>query len=73
MSLALQSVKADPTVQQNFDKIARDWPPEPTYRGSGDPNGVVTAGPGAQYVNLADGKLWVHESASVSSAGWVVK
>lgn len=41
--------------------------------GSGDPNGVVEAGPGAQYVNDVDGKLWVHEDSAVSDTGWVAK
>ncbi len=41
--------------------------------GTGDPNGAVTGGPGALYVNQADGRLWVHESAAVSDTGWVVK
>jgi hypothetical protein len=42
-------------------------------RGTGDPNGVIVARPGALYVNLADGKLWVHEDAATSNTGWAVK
>lgn len=66
----LQNVDADPAVQQNFEEIARRWPPEPIYRGTGSPAGVVTAGPGAFYIDLSTGRLWVHEATTVSSAGW---
>lgn len=63
----------DDRTHRNFDEIQKQWPPEPTYRGTGVPNGAVTAGPGAQYINLATGQLWVHEAAVVSNLNWVLK
>lgn len=45
------------------------------YSGSGSPNGVVTASPGALYTNTAGGAtntLWVKESTN-GNTGWVAK
>jgi hypothetical protein len=44
--------------------------------GNGDPNGVVTASPGALYTNTAGGAnltLWVKESGTATNTGWVAK
>ncbi len=73
MSLRLPAVDADWTVQQAFDEIAREWPVQRDYRGTGDPNGVVTAGPGARYVNLVDGLTWFHDDPAISDTNWNVK
>lgn len=69
--LALQRVN-DTATQQNFDAIVLAWP-QPEYRGTGSPAGVITAGPGAQYIDLSTGKRWTHEATIISNAGWVVK
>lgn len=44
--------------------------------GTGSPNGVVTGNPGDLYLNLSGGAsqtLWVKESGSATTAGWVNK
>ena len=44
--------------------------------GTGSPNGAVTASPGAIYLNLSGGAattLWVKESGSNTSSGWIGK
>lgn len=66
--LPLQAVQ-DPAVQQNFDAIQRAWDTEPIYRGTGSPEGVVTGGPGASYVDTATGVQWIHLGAA-GSTGW---
>lgn len=66
----LQAVP-DPTALQNFDAIQRAWPAEPTYAGSGSPNTVVSAGPGALYRDLSTGTIWVHTATTVSNTGWL--
>lgn len=71
-SLAPLQRVSDVAAMQNFDQIARAWPPEPTYTGTGSPNGVVTGGPGAEYTDLATGARWTHVSATVSNTGWVL-
>lgn len=73
MALPLVPVEAHETVQANFNVIAREWEGEPSYRGSGDPNGVVTGGPGAMYVDVSTGKRWVHEAATTTNTSWIVK
>ncbi len=64
---------ASDQVRRNFERIQQQWPPEPTYRGTGSPAGVITAGPGAIYVDLATGKIWVRESTGIGNVGWVMK
>lgn len=44
--------------------------------GSGSPNGVVTASPGALYLNVGGGSintLWVKESGTDTDTGWIAK
>lgn len=64
---------ADGATHANFEEIERAWPAEPTYRYGGDPNGNVTAGPGALCIDMTTGRLWVHEDTVESSANWMVK
>lgn len=71
-SLPPLQLAGDPAVQQNFDAILRAWEPEPVYRGSGSPAGVVTAGPGAEYIDLSTGRRWTHVATTTSATGWVV-
>ena len=68
--LFLQTV-SDTATQQNFNEIMRKWPVP--LMGKGSPNTVVLAGPGATYVDLLTGKLWVHEDPAVSKINWAVK
>lgn len=65
-------------VQELLDRsrlavLVRQLQASVPLRGTGDPNGVVAARPGALYVNLADGVLWVHETPATSNTGWVAK
>jgi hypothetical protein len=39
--------------------------------GAVNPNGNVTAAPGATYFNNANATFWVHNDTAVSSTGWV--
>lgn len=71
--MLIPPVQAHETVQQAFDIIEKAWPAEDTYRGEGDPNGVVTGGPGAEYIDLLTGLHWFHETPVRSSTSWVVK
>lgn len=71
-SLAPLQQVSDPRSQHNFDQLFLAWPPEPTYYGTGSPNTAVTAGPGALYVDIATGKIYVHESSTPSNTGWVL-
>jgi hypothetical protein len=73
MTFSLPPVDANDSVRRAFDEIEAQWAAESTYRGHGDPTGVVTAGPGAQYIDVDTGKLWIHEATTSSSAGWAVK
>ncbi len=62
-------------VQRNFDRISAAWPQQP-FTGTGDPNGIVTASPGAMYLNYAGGAgttLYVKESGVGTNTGWVGK
>lgn len=62
-------------VQSNFETLSRDLGFE-DFIGSGNPNGVVTASPGAIYRNRAGGAnttLWIKESGVGTSTGWVAK
>jgi hypothetical protein len=72
MGLSLVAVNADQTVQDNFNEIARQWP-DTLFRGSGDPNGAVTGGPGAVYVDVATGRRWFHEAPTTDNTNWVLK
>jgi hypothetical protein len=65
-------------VQRNFEKIDRALRELALvdFIGSGDPNGVVTASPGATYRNRAGGAgtgLYVKESGVATNTGWVGK
>jgi hypothetical protein len=60
----------EPSTQSNFDEIKRQWPVEP-FRGSGSPEGVITGGPGATYVDTATGTTWVRHASGSGSTGWV--
>jgi hypothetical protein len=71
--MRLPPVDANDSIRRAFDEVEAQLPPEPIYRGHGDPTGVVTAGPGAQYIDVDTGKLWIHEDTLSSTAGWAVK
>lgn len=72
-TLAPLQIVGDRATMQNFDTIIRAWPAEPTYTGTGTPNGVVTGGPGAEYTDLATGARWIHVASTVSNTGWVLQ
>lgn len=62
-------------VQRNFEKIDRVLRELALvdFIGSGDPNGVVTASPGATYRNRAGGvgaTLWYKDSGAGTNSGW---
>lgn len=76
MTLPLLWVE-DPTLQQNFDliSVAISELQAVDFIGSGNPNTVITASPGATYRNRAGGAgttFWVKESGA-GNVGWVGK
>lgn len=78
MALPLPDKAADPGAQRNFEALAANVGRflNLIFVGSGSPNTVVTASPGAIYLNTAGGAittLWVKESGSATNTGWVAK
>lgn len=69
-TLAPLQLVDDVRVQQNFDAVYKAWPNEPTYAGTGSPEGVVTGGPGALYIDYATGQVYVHRAGTVGTTGW---
>jgi hypothetical protein len=62
-------------VQSNFETLSRDSGIQ-DFIGTGNPNGVVTASPGATFRNRAGGaatSLYVKESGVNTNTGWVGK
>lgn len=62
-------------VQRNFEAIDRVLRrlAAVDFMGTGDPNGVITASPGATYRNLAGGvgaTLWYKDSGAGTNTGW---
>ena len=41
------------------------------FSGTGDPNGTVTAGPGAIYVDVSNGDRWHKTGVNTGDTGWV--
>lgn len=75
MTLPLLWVE-DPTLQQNFDLIAMALGVlmAADFAGTGDPNGVITASPGATYRNRAGGvgvTLWYKSAGVDTNTNWV--
>lgn len=65
-----------PTAQRWISAVQSALALMPAFRGTGDPNGVVTASPPAFYLNDAGGAsvtLYVKESGDGTNTGWVGK
>lgn len=68
--------RATKTFQQWVSAMQSALALLPTFRGSGDPNGVVTASPPSLYFNNAGGAnvtIYVKESGMGTNTGWVAK
>ena len=66
----------DPTIERNFNRVQEALNAMGIYAGTGSPNGVVFAGPGAIYRRLDGGagtSAYVKESAATLNTGWAAK
>jgi hypothetical protein len=74
MTAELRALVQEELRRSPLGVLVRQLQDQVPQRGTGSPEGVVTAGPGGQYVNEADGVLWVHQVGGArSDTGWVAK
>lgn len=50
---------------------AVDYATGGNFSGSGSPEGVVTASPGATYVDTATGNFWTKKTGTATNTGWI--